>query len=193
MKHTLRTFLAVEIDAAIRARAGELIKALGAAPADVKWVETHNLHLTMKFLDEVPVGQIAEVCQAVEQGAAHVEPFELEIRGAGAFPNAGRPRTIWLGAGDGADQMVTLHQHVENALAKRGFRKEHRRFQPHLTIGRVRHAVGRAVAALGDLVWRYAEFEAGRQTVHEVVVFSSTLDRAGPIYEALGRAPLAGK
>jgi 2'-5' RNA ligase len=192
VKRTIRTFVAVEITSAIRARAGELIAALRATPADVKWVEPENLHLTLKFLDEVPVGEISGVCEAVAAGAAGLEPFELEVHGAGAFPNAGRPRTIWLGSRDGAPKMVTLHREIEGALGKLGFRKEHRRFQPHLTIGRVRRG-GPAVAELGNLVWRYAEFDAGRLGVHEVVVFSSQLQPDGPVYDALGRAPLGGK
>jgi 2'-5' RNA ligase len=192
MKSTLRTFIAVELDEAVRARAGELIGALRASPADVKWVDTHNLHLTLKFLDEVPLTEIPAVCAAVAAAAAKVEPFEMEVRGAGAFPNAGRPRTIWLGAREGVEPMAALHKHLEDALAKLGFRKEHRRFQTHLTIGRVRHS-GPALAQLGDLLWQYADFDAGRISVDELVVFSSELDRTGPIYEALGRAPLGSK
>jgi RNA 2',3'-cyclic 3'-phosphodiesterase len=190
MKNTLRSFVAVELDASIRDKAAELIDALRAAPSDVKWVATDNLHLTLKFLDEVPISEIPAVREAVAQGAAKVEPFDMEVFGAGAFPNAGRPRTVWLGAREGAERMAELHHQVEKSLAALGFRKEHRRFQPHLTIGRVRHGGGRSLLALGELIWRYADFEAGRQSVNEVVVFSSTLERAGPIYQALGRAPL---
>ena len=103
----------------------------------MNWVEPHNLHLTLKFLGEVHEREIAEVCQAVAPGAAEVEPFDLEVRGAGAFPTAARPRTVWLGAGAGAERMVVLHDRVEAALAELGYREEHRRFQTHLTIGRV--------------------------------------------------------
>lgn len=189
MKPTIRTFVAVEINSAIRSRATELIDQLRASPADVKWVEPHNLHVTLKFLGDVPGQEIPRVCEAVEQGAGEVVPFELELRGAGAFPSAGRPRTLWLGAGDGEEKMVDLHQHVEAALRKLGFRKEHRRFHAHLTLGRVRRG-GLGVAELGQLVGQNADFLAGRVTVSGVVVFSSQLDRTGPAYEALSRAKL---
>ena len=191
MKKNLRTFLAVEITAPIRARAGELIAALGGTAADVKWVEPHNLHLTLKFLGDVAQTEIAQVCQAVAQGAAEVEPFDLEVRTAGAFPNAARPRTIWLGASAGTEEMVVLHDRVEAALAKLGFREEHRRFQTHLTIGRVRGG-GPAIAELGKRLQQHADFLAGRMNVAEVTVFASTLTASGPIYDVLGTAPLAG-
>ncbi len=190
MKHTVRTFVAVEIDAAVRSRAEKLIERLAGSPADVKWVEAHNLHLTLKFLGDVPSGETPRVCDAVARGAAKVEPFELEVCGAGAFPSAGRPRTLWLGSGDGEQGMIELHGHVETPLAKLGYRKEHRRFHPHLTLGRVRRS-GPGVAELGELVKQNADFPAGRLTVREVVVFTSQLTRTGPTYEALSHAKLA--
>jgi 2'-5' RNA ligase len=189
MKNQLRTFIAVEIDRAIRARAGELIALLRGAAADVKWVEPENLHVTLKFLGDVHQRDILAVCRAVEQGAAELAPFELEVRGAGAFPNAARPRTVWLGAEAGAEQMVLLHDRVEAALAELGFREEHRRFQTHLTIGRVR-GVGPGIAELGKLLQQHADFLAGRVNVQEVTVFASTLTAIGPIYEVLGTGPL---
>jgi 2'-5' RNA ligase len=189
MKKTFRTFVAVETSGPIRARAGELIAALMGTRADVKWVELHNLHLTLKFLGEVHEREIAQVCQAVARGAAEVEPFELEVRGAGAFPTAARPRTIWLGAGAGAEPMVVLHDHVEAALAELGYREEHRRFQTHLTIGRVRGS-GPGIAELGQLLVEQADFVVGRMAVKKVTVFCSTLTSTGPIYEVLGTARL---
>ena len=188
----MRTFVAVEIGAAIRARAGQLIETLAAAGADVKWVEPQNLHLTLQFLGEVAVAEIPQVCAAVGRGTAAIGPFELEVRGAGAFPHPGRPKTIWLGAGSGQQQMIALHDAVEAALGKLGFRKEHRRFEPHLTLGRVRSG-GPAVTELGQALRGQADFQAGTCHVAEVVVFSSELQPAGPLYSALGRAALGGE
>jgi RNA 2',3'-cyclic 3'-phosphodiesterase len=189
MKKTLRVFVAVELDRSIRARAVELIERLRGAPADVKWVEPHNLHLTMKFLGEVHEREIIHVCRAVQHGAALVNPFELEVCGAGAFPNAARPRTVWLGAAAGAKQMIALHDGVEAALAELGYRREHRQFQTHLTIGRVR-GVGPGIAELGKLLQQHAEFPAGRMTVSKIAVFSSELTPDGPIYETVSTAQL---
>ncbi len=192
MKHTVRTFVAVEVNAAIRNAAETLIDGMREAGADVKWVGPNNMHLTLKFLGDVPSQEIPRVCEMVASGASKVEPFEFEVCGAGAFPHAGRPRTLWIGAGRGEAAMVALHGHVEDALAKLGYRKEHRRFQPHLTIGRVRRG-GPGLGPLGELVKRHADLSAGRMAVSHVVVFSSELGRDGPIHQSLGRARLGGK
>ena len=189
MPDTVRTFLAVEINETVRGRAAELIAALDAAGAPVKWVQRQNMHLTLKFLDEVPLRDIARVSEAARRTAAAFEPFDLEIRGAGAFPNLRRPSTVWLGAGDGAERLSALATRLDAALGKLGFRKESRRFEAHLTIGRLREG-GLAAAELGRLLHGQAGFEAGRTRVAEVIVFSSQLTPKGPIYEALDRTPL---
>jgi RNA 2',3'-cyclic 3'-phosphodiesterase len=191
MKKTFRTFVAVEITESIRARAVALIGGLAGTSADVRWVEPHNLHLTLKFLGEARQNDIVEICRAVARGTAGLEPFEVEVRGAGAFSNAARPRTVWLGVAAGNERMIVLHDKVEAELAELGFREEHRRFQAHLTIGRVR-GVGLEIAELGKRLQLQADFLAGRMTVHKVTVFSSVLTPDGPIYEVLGTAPLGG-
>ena len=191
MKQTVRTFIAVEIDERARRAAAKLIEKLGAAAADVKWVEPHNLHLTLKFLGDVALDETARICQVVQKAAAEVEPFELAIAGAGAFPKPARPRTVWIGSNDTQDSMAVLHKKLENRLQKLGFRKDSRRFQAHLTIGRVKRA-GPGMAELASLIEENAQCEIGKTTVREVVVFSSELGREGPNYHPLGRAKLGG-
>ncbi|MEN6405008.1 MAG: RNA 2',3'-cyclic phosphodiesterase [Thermoguttaceae bacterium] len=189
MKKTLRTFVAVEIGGAIRSRAASLISLLDGSSAEVKWVSPEQLHWTLKFLGEVHQRELSRVCQAVARGVAGLSPFELEVRGAGAFPTVARPRTVWLGAGEGADAMVVLHDRIEAELAKLGYREEHRRFQPHLTLGRVR-GEGPGILELGTQLQQYAAFDAGQMTVQKTTVFSSTLTADGPVYEVLGTVPL---
>ena len=123
MKNTVRTFIAVETSAAVRQRAAELIAVFAATGAKVSWVQPQNLHLTLKFLDEVPLNSIPEVSAAVQTAAAAIAPFELEIRTAGAFPSAGRPRTLWLGTGQGSEPLGRLHAALENALGRSVFPK----------------------------------------------------------------------
>ena len=118
-----------------------------------------------------------------------MEPFELACRGAGAFPSADRPKTLWLGAGQGSDEMVTLQAAIERPLTKLGFRGEARRYTPHLTLGRAgRQSHPRSLAIeLAAL----ANFDAGTMLVDEVTIFASRLTPAGPEYDVLALAPLA--
>ncbi len=171
---------------------GELIGSLASAAPDVNWVEPHNLHLTLKFLGDVALKETARICEAVERAAAETEPFEFALAGAGAFPNPQRPRTVWIGGRceeENPEAMTLLHGKIESRLAKLGFRKDSRRFQPHLTIGRVRGG-GSGMAELARLIQENAELPIGAASVREVVVFSSQLGGEGPAYHALGHAAL---
>jgi 2'-5' RNA ligase len=190
MKSTIRTFVAVEIEEVIR-RAAKLVEELRAASADVTWVKPHNMHLTVKFLGDVTAEKIPHVCQTVARAVAGLTPFDLEIRGVGAFPNTARPRTIWLATGTGETQLADVAERIETALMDLGFAREGRPFRGHLTLGRVRRP-GPALAELTRMLNERADLELGQATIREVVVFSSQLDRCGPIYEVLSRTPLAG-
>ena len=185
--------MAVEISEPVRRAAAKLIETLDTAAADVKWVDPQNLHLTVKFLGDVNLKETARICQAVQKAAAEAEPFELTFGGVGAFPNPKRPRTVWIGGRceDAADGMALLHKKIEQRLAKLGFRKDSRRFQAHLTIGRVRRG-GPGVADLARLMQENADLLFGKTAVKEAAVFSSELTREGPIYQPLGRATLGG-
>jgi RNA 2',3'-cyclic 3'-phosphodiesterase len=187
---TVRTFVAVEISPEVRSRAAQLIARFSPTSAKVKWVDPHNLHMTLKFLGEVDLREAPQVCAAVGEATADLPPFSIRVAGAGAFPDLHHPRTVWLGVTEGADEMVALHERLEASLATLGFRREQRRFRPHLTIGRVRGLPG--AADLEQLIARYQDFDAGLADVDEVVVFSSELNRDGPTYEPLSTAPLTG-
>lgn len=187
----LRTFVAVEISPEVRSQALRLIDRLRASGAKVKWTEAANLHWTLKFLGDVPAVEVVDVCRAVQEAAAPFTPFEIVARGVGAFPSIGRPRTLWLGVGEGAEPMELLFQAIDRTLGELGYPPEPRHFTPHLTLGRVRDG-GAGTAELTELLKKLADFDAGAMTVDEVVTFSSTLSRDGPTHEPLARAELQG-
>jgi 2'-5' RNA ligase len=191
MARTLRTFIAVESSPEVHTKAQQLIKELSATPAKVKWVEPHNLHLTLKFLGDVEMLEMPNICEALTVAAANIAPFDLESFGAGAFPSLHSPRTVWIGARSGSDEMVDLHDRIEQALEPFGFRREQRRFRPHLTIGRVRNSPD-GIEELAERLAARREFVGGSTDVSEIVLFSSELGREGPTYEVLHTAPLAG-
>ncbi|HEV3003704.1 MAG TPA: RNA 2',3'-cyclic phosphodiesterase, partial [Pirellulales bacterium] len=138
MSRPLRTFIAVAASHEVRMRARQLIGELSSTAAKVRWVEPENLHYSLKFLGDVELLEIPKVCEAVTRAVTDKPPFEITALGAGAFPDLRRPRTIWLGVADGSESMVELNGAIERELAPLGFRREQRRFRPHLTLGRVR-------------------------------------------------------
>lgn len=184
----LRTFVAVPIPDDLRKRAVRVAGELATIAPGVKWVEPNSLHWTLQFLGPVEQRETSEICAAVAEGVLEIAPFDLQMRGAGAFPTPDRPRTLWLGVGEGREEMIALQAEIEKSLEPLGFRGEARRYQPHLTIGRPGR--GEQPRELAAHLAALADFDGGTMLVDEVVVYSSELTREGPVYEPLGFAPL---
>ena len=188
MGRWVRTFVAVEASGDACGRAVKLCDRLQATSANVRWTAP-PLHFTLKFLGDVDILQIPDVCDAVIEAVADIPAFDLEIHGAGAFPTDSQPRTVWIGTRRGTEQMIDLHDQIDRKLNELGFRSENRRFRPHLTIGRVRRSPT-GIEELGEAILAEADFQGGIMRVDEVQVFSSGLERSGPVYEVLGHAEL---
>ncbi|MGI8981601.1 MAG: RNA 2',3'-cyclic phosphodiesterase [Pirellulaceae bacterium] len=189
---SIRTFIAVELSGTVIARAQGAIKLLKTSGAEVGWVDRAQMHLTLKFLGNVTDVETPDICRVVAEAAAGIEPFEIVFRGLGAFPRVSEPRTIWLGIDQGQEELTELHAAIEDALQKEmGFGKEHRKFHPHLTLGRLRKESDPAREELARLIQENATFDGDLTVVEEVVTFASSLGRQGPTHEPMGHASLA--
>ena len=181
----MRTFIAVELPDDIRHTIAEYSESLSGVIPQVKWVAPENLHLTMKFLDEVPEGRLDPVKECVARAVEGFGPFTVELEHLGFFPNSHQPRVIWIGASGGADHLLEIFQKLEDCLESMGFDRDAKTFSPHLTIGRVkRHA--RITTPPG-----IPEFDGETFEVNGLSVITSTLTPQGPVYKTLLEAPFA--
>ena len=192
MASSIRTFIAIPVSEKISVHAGRLVKRFERTGVDVKWGNVADMHLTLKFMGNLPTEAIADICRALIPEISSFKRFSIRCQGAGAFPNVVRPRTLWLGFDQGREQLIELQDIVERALEELGYRRESRQFHPHLTLGRVR--AGNSTeqnSALSEMIGKHTEFDAGQMSVDEVFVFASELSRQGPSYSTLGRIELA--
>ncbi|HEY7911998.1 MAG TPA: RNA 2',3'-cyclic phosphodiesterase [Blastocatellia bacterium] len=179
MKEPVRTFICIEIPETIKQRIERLQATIKTAGAQVSWTKPSNIHLTLKFLGDVAASRIKEVEAAVRLAAGQVTEFEIEVGGAGCFPNTRNPRVLWVGLIALPEALSRLQRLMEDELEAKGFPRDSKRFSPHLTIGRVR-SPERAREAVERLI---AEgFEAERFVAHEVIVMRSDLKPTGSVY-----------
>ena len=186
MVDTKRTFIAIELDGAVRARFEALQGALRRAGADVRWVKPDRAHLTLKFLGEATADQIAAMQGALDEIAAAEAPFEVAFQGLGVFPNERRPRVVWVGIIEGVDRLRALAAAIDERAAAAGFERERRGFSPHVTLGRFRSASGSE--RLHEVMKSNAGFDAGRMEAVEVRLIHSMLSPQGPTYVPLHAA-----
>jgi 2'-5' RNA ligase len=133
----MRLFVALPIPQEARREIGTLIEDLRRADGPVRWVGEEGIHLTLKFLGEVPESRVPEIGDALRQAASGTPPLAVTLTEAGGFPTLARARVIWLGLA-GPPALELLAHRVAHACDTLGFPPEARVFHPHLTLGRLR-------------------------------------------------------
>jgi RNA 2',3'-cyclic 3'-phosphodiesterase len=130
----MRLFVALEIPAAIREKLAELLRGLRAVSPQTRWVRSDNLHVTLKFIGEVPETKLAAIRTAL--ALVRSDHFvRLDFRGLGFFPDEKNPRVFWSGI-EASPNLKVLAADIEKAMETIGIPKEQRLFSPHLTLGR---------------------------------------------------------
>ncbi len=192
MSDLIRAFIAIELPAPIREALAALQDRLGRQEERAaKWVAPQGIHLTFKFLGDVPAERLPAITEAMTQVAGKHSPLNLHLDRAGCFPGLERPRVIWIGLDGDLGALADLQRSIEIHLSRLGFPREDRGFTPHLTLARLRdtvtpeerHLLGTAVRGL---VVPTVEF-----TAIEIALIRSNLRPEGAIYTHLATAPLA--
>lgn len=181
----MRAFIAIDLSDEVRAAVEEAQTRLKQTPIGVKisWTKVANLHLTLQFLGDVEEVVIDKLKPALQLVAAQHQPFEVSVRGTGAFPDEKRPRVVWIGCSDTGKRLQALARAVQDAMQPFGFTPEHHEFSAHLTLGRIKSprpdaALTRAMDSLKDTAF-------GTLRVEAIHLFESQLHPEGSIYTKL--------
>jgi 2'-5' RNA ligase len=188
----IRSFVAIELPP--EAKEG-LVRLRGRLERDehkfVKWVDPAGIHLTLKFLGNIPFKRVAEITKAIEEVARATAPFHLEISGLGAFPSVKQIRVFWVGIGGEVDKLSQLQQDIDSALAALGFAKEERSFVPHLTLARMREGASPLERRIfGELVSSVLFEDKYHIKVESISLMRSQLTPSGAIYTCLSSVGL---
>ena len=178
----MRLFVGIAFPEDIRACLDKLSGGLSGG----RWVSPENLHLSLRFIGEVPGGDERDIGQVLRAVGGPV--FDLALKGLGCFDRRGRVHAVWAGI-EASEPLMRLQGKVAAALVRSGMEPEHRKFKPHVTLARFKGApagdVGRYLESLG-------EFTAGPFPVNHFTLYRSHLGSGGPHYEALADYPLKG-
>jgi len=188
----MRAFIAIELSPEIKDSLEQVQSHLKYSEADVKWIDTGNIHLTLKFLGDITEENCEKIRSIIDEIGRSVKPFEISIKDIGAFPNMNYPRVIWIGLDKGAAESKALAAKISEEALKIGFQKEPRPFAPHLTIGRVRSPKNKE--ALKEKIASYSLQSAIKaQSISTIALFQSVLTPKGPIYTKLHESKLMQK
>ena len=189
----IRVFVAVELPDAVKAEFAGLVSTIDALGVrGVRTVRPNGIHLTLKFLGDVNADLVLDIQAAMDAAASGAAPFDLSLGDAGMFPNPGAARVLWVGVEGDIKRLSRLQERVERSLTDLGFRPERRRFNPHITAGRIRDGVSRPDRRrVTDTLFSHGYVRPPIR-VESISLIRSILRPDGAIYEPVYTVGLAG-
>jgi 2'-5' RNA ligase len=190
--NVIRAFIAIDLSKEVCQNLEKVIKDLkeGMGSAPVRWMPAKNIHLTIKFLGDVSVGNLDLLSDIIQSEVNRHPSFDLSVGGLGTFPSIRRPRVIWVGVKAPAE-LDALHRGVEAEMAHLGYAPEDRPFSPHLTLGRVaRNVNSEELLRISDTMSNIKVGFLGATHIEAVHLYRSDLQPGGAVYSRLFTASL---
>jgi 2'-5' RNA ligase len=186
----MRIFLAINPPNDVRHRVWEATAPLREAVPSVGWVAEPKIHLTLKFIGEMPEAGIEPLASAMTSIArTHAAPV-VHLETVGAFPNFRRPRVIWMGI-EQEPRLELLHHDVEVASDKLGHELDGRAYRPHLTLGRVRRPLEDEELKLLRTTAKRIRF-TDQFFARAIDIMQSVPGPGGSTYSTVASAPMRG-
>jgi 2'-5' RNA ligase len=184
MNETVRAFIAIPLPKEVIERIRELGEQLKKDRLPIRWVKPENIHLTMKFLGDIPESSVLKILREMKKISNNFSSLNLFAKGIGVFPGVKRPRVLWVGVRGDLEKLAQILTDLEQNLEKIGFPRETRPFKSHLTIGRMKRRVD--PVKLAETMKSGSDFSSPHFRVKEIVLFQSKLKPSGAQYTRLG-------
>jgi 2'-5' RNA ligase len=188
----IRSFIAIDLPPTLHKELVQVSETLQTKLIDlpIRWVPVPNIHLTLKFLGDVSEKNIPMINEILLAEAMNHKQFEISAGGFGVFPNFTRPRVIWVGV-EAPDELHHLYRRIDMETARLGYAPDQRKFDPHLTLGRVsRNANQGEVRKISGELRQFKLGFLGAARISEVNLFRSDLSPKGAVYSKLFTAQL---
>ncbi|MCK5292140.1 MAG: RNA 2',3'-cyclic phosphodiesterase [Thermoplasmata archaeon] len=182
---TFRAFLSIDVQPS--EPMSSFHQALKETNAQVKLVDLENTHLTLKFLGDTSENHVPEIVKIMEDSIEGMDPFSISFRGTGAFPSLNHMKVVWIGVWN-TDGMKSISDFLNDGFTVLGYRKEKRRFSPHLTLGRVKG--GRNKEQLAQVIRNWKDEDFGEMEVTGIQLKKSVLSPQGPTYSTVHEAKI---
>ena len=183
MNQPIRCFVAIEIPETIQNQLARIQGTLRDQIQKASWVKPSNIHLTLKFLGDVDPNDLDPIGEAIEEVTSRHRSFSMRIGGLGAFPNFVRPRVLWSGVTVGSEPVSALAQDINVALSNCGFLLDTKKFNPHLTIARLKERVD--LRPYANQYRQYDRISGAEMRVNTISLIQSQLHPTGAIYSTL--------
>jgi 2'-5' RNA ligase len=175
----MRIFIGIKLNETLLDKIEKFLKPLKKNHSPVKWVKRENLHITLKFIGEIPVKKYQEIQNILSQHNFNTGPLDLEVKGCGKFGKGNSLNILWVGINNNK-KLEEIYNTIENLLDKAGIAKENRRFKPHITVGRNKKSYN--FKSIFKIIEEKRFDFVSNFMVSHFQIFKSELTPDGPIY-----------
>jgi 2'-5' RNA ligase len=184
----MRTFVAIDLEHELKETISHFIQKLDSHNPKIRWVKNQGMHLTLKFIGEIPEDKVFDIRSVLMDLSDHHARFPLKLEGTGTFPPRSRnPRILWVGIAKN-DELMSLQKEMESQLETLSISREKRTFFPHLTLGRIKSSHN-IMPVLHELS-QNKDTEFGHMEVAKITLFQSILKPTGAEYSTLANIEL---
>ena len=187
MPEKIRSFIAIPISKPIKDTIQSITQILQqkCPSKSIKWVETNNIHLTIKFLGDSELISLNRLAKQIHNNLDKMKSFNLAFSKFGAFPSLRNPRVLWLGCQIN-EQITDLYKLIDHICAENRFMSDSKPLSPHITIGRVKNPLSEKESLqLNDVMTSFRTVDLGSQQINNFFLYKSVLKSGGPIYSPI--------
>ncbi len=125
----MRSFLGLSLpDAACR----QLSLLRGGLPA-ARWLEPHNLHLTLLFMGDLRDDDLQELDWHLQ--GLDLPSFDFCLQDLGCFDRSGLCNSLWAGVAP-CQELAVLAKELRRLAQRLGIKHDGKTFYPHVTLAR---------------------------------------------------------
>lgn len=183
MNNEVRTFIAGRLSEKVQDKIYGFQRKLRHEFKDIRWIKKENLHLTLKFLGNIPANSINPVSEILDKTLDDFPIININLMDLGVFPDERRPRVLWIGLDGDIQRLGHIANLINRDVSVLGFPENRNHFSPHITIGRFKKKnYGRNII---DLVTNLGREINGSVLMDEIVLYESRLSSSGAAYYPL--------
>jgi len=158
----------------------------GLGSEKIKWVEEHNIHITLKFFGETDESLIRGISGSLGKIASNTAELNFRLSGIGIFGSRYDPRVVWAGI-EPPEPLASLMKIVQKEMEQHGFEPDRQNTVPHLTLGRIKFLKDKEL--FKKVIDIHRDLQSDFIKISESILFESILRKEGPQYISLGKFP----
>jgi len=179
----MRLFTAIQLPPPTYTRLSRILETLRTHPRlkeSASFTPPHNLHITLKFIGEVPDDIVPLLVTSLRTLVIPTMPFNLDR--FLVLPGQGPARVLAANVTRDLNPITKLFQQIESACQPLGVSREGREYKPHVTLARFRRPNKMLAARPLIPMIDPALLPAPAFTANTFTLFQSKLDPAGAIH-----------